>query len=298
MSSYGESFLEKIHPFTGRIHADFQQIGTETGRFSCRTPNLQQMPEKFRECISLEPDYKIVVADYSQIELRILAEYSQDKSFLHAFNNDIDLHSATAALMFNLPLEKVGKNSPERFAAKTINFGIAYGMGAGKLMNMLNKGKAKKDRIPLYKARNMLNKYKEGYVDVIRWLERAGNEAYARGYSETILGRRRTFTDVYGEDRDSQIAAIKRQGANTPIQGTNADITKIAMFRLYRELKDNEFKAEIIGQVHDEIVVLAHKSQAGAVKEIVVNSMVNSAQEILTVPVKVDAYVSDIWKKG
>ena len=300
MSSYGETFLGEVHPFTGRIHPDWQQIGTATGRFSCKSPNLQQMPDEFRQCVSLQ-DHAVVVADYSQIELRILAEYSGDQKFMEAFASGEDLHKATAAAMFTVKLEDVTKE--QRFIAKTINFGLAYGMGPNKLMDILNQESMKEGKGSKFQIRQVqmiMNRYKNTYRDVIAWLHQAGELAYRNGYSQTMLGRRRFFTrpDMTQPNYLQEIASIKRQGANAPIQGTNADITKIAMVNLHNDLEDYSYRAKIIIQVHDEIVVLAHKRHAEAVKEVVVESMLKSASSVLKkVPVKVDAYVSDIWKK-
>lgn len=295
MTSYGDSFLDKIHPFTNRIHAEFLQIGTATGRFACKEPNLQQMPEEFRECVELS-GYKIVVADYSQIELRILAEYSGDPKFGAAFASGEDLHKATAATMFNVPIANV--TTEQRFIAKTINFGLAYGMGTKKLMDTLNAKKAPgAAKITFNRAKQLMDKYKETYIGVIKWLDAAGKLAYRQGYSETMMGRRRGF--LRNNLSEDEIAYVKRQGANSPIQGTNADITKLAMLNIYNDLKIYGIDADMILQVHDEIGVLAHKADAENVKSIVVESMEKAAQELLVkVPVRVDAYVNDIWKKG
>jgi DNA polymerase-1 len=296
LDAYGDSFLEKIHPFTGRIHTDWQQLGTETGRFSCKDPNFQQVPAEFRECVS-SPDYQMVVADYANIELRILAELSDDERLVNAFTSGEDPHKSTAAIMFNIPSEDV--TYEQRFIAKTINFGLAYGMQANKLKDILNKGKPKSQHMSFRRAQAIMEKHREAYRDVTRWLDQAGKIAYRRGYSETMMGRKRYFSRPEGGDREGQIAAIKRQGANSPIQGTNADITKLAILNLYEDLRQYNFRADIILQVHDEIGVLAHKSQAEAVKEVVIESMEKSAQEVLKkVPVIVDAYVNDEWKKG
>ena len=300
MTSYGSTFLDEIHPFTNRIHADFQQIGTATGRFSCKSPNLQQMPEEFRECVSLK-DHSLIVSDYSQIELRILGELSGDKRFLDTFASGHDLHKSTASAMFNIPIDSVTKE--QRFIAKTINFGISYGMGANKLMDMLNQefikeGRSKKFNIR--EAQTMVNKYKATYGDVTRWLSEAGEISYRNGYCRTIMGRKRYFTrpDSNVENYQQMIASLKRQGANAPIQGTSADITKLAMLNLHKDLQQYAFRAKIIIQVHDEIVVLAHNRHAEAVKEVVEESMLKSAGEILKrVPVKVDTTISDVWKK-
>lgn len=295
LTSYGENFLDKIHPFTGRIHADFQQLGTETGRFSCKEPNLQQMPDEFRQCV-YSPDHSLVVADFANIELRILAELSGDPVFIEAFNTGDDPHKSTAAFMFNVPLDKV--TYEERFMAKTINFGIAYGMGPYKLMDMLNAKLPEK--LGFQKVSNIMARYKQTYKKANQWLYDAGNRAYRQEFSETMLGRKRYFTrPTPGEDFDKIAASIKRQGANSPIQGTNADITKLAMLNLYNDLRTYGFNADMIIQVHDEVVVLAHKKQAESVKIVVEQSMISSAQEVIkSVPVKVDAYITDIWKKN
>lgn len=297
IDSYGESFLSKIHPFTGRIHPDFQQLGAETGRFSCRVPNVQQIPEEFREFIGYVDDYKIVGADYSQMELRIIAELSQDPALIKAFSTGDDPHASTAAIMFNIPIETVTKE--QRHVAKTINFGLSYGMQADKLRDTINAEREKK--LTINEVYKLDKQYRETYRGVIRWFEEAGSLAYHRGYSLTLGGRKRFFNRpsmVDSETLSKQIAAIRRQGGNAPIQGSNADITKLAMINLYSDLQQYGFRAKIINVVHDEIVLLAHKRHAEAVKEVVAESMLRSAQQyIKSVPVKVDAYVSDIWKK-
>lgn len=298
MTSYGKTFIDAIHPFTGRIHANFQQMGTATGRFACKEPNLQQVPDEFRQCVSA-PGYKLVIADYANIELRILAELSGDEALKQAFDSGDDPHKSTASLMFNIPIDTVTKD--QRFIAKTINFGICYGMGPTKLMDMLNKGKASNELLSFRKVAGMMSRYKDTYRKATDWLLEAGNLAYRQGYSETMLGRKRWYDrpDNKQPDWEGQVASIKRKGANSPIQGTNADITKLAMLNLYHDLRTYNYEGDIILQVHDEIGVLAHNSQAEAVKILVVESMENSARELLkTVPVKVDAYVSDVWKKG
>lgn len=298
LTSYGESFLDKIHPFTGRIHADYQQMGTATGRFACKEPNLQQIPDEFRQCVGLK-GYKIVAADFANIELRILAELSGDPALISAFESGDDPHKSTASLMFNIPIESVTKD--QRFIAKTINFGISYGMGPTKLMDMLNKGKPEKEWLTFRKVSGIMNRYKDTYRKASDWLLDTGNLAYRRGWSETMMGRKRWYERPEHDSGnwDAQVASIKRKGANSPIQGTNADITKLAMLNLYHDLTNYNYRGELILQVHDEIGVLAHNSQADEIKLLIVESMENSARELLKkVPVKVDAYISDVWKKG
>ena len=302
MSSYGETFLDKIHPFTGRIHADFQQIGTETGRFSCKDPNLQQMPDEFRQCVSLK-DHVIIAADYSQIELRILAELSGDLKLQEAFIKGEDVHKSTASTMFGIPQENVSKEL--RFIAKTINFGINYGMGPGKLMDILNAEAQKngEKQLKFMEVKGLLDRYHASYRGVSKWLVEAANSAFVNEYSETMLGRKRFYNRpdpnaLSADDYKIQVSAIKRKGANSPIQGTNADITKLAMLNVQEELQEGGYQANIIIQVHDEIVVLAHKRQKENVMNMVVKAMQDAAGSVLKkVPVKTDAYISDVWAK-
>lgn len=299
LSTYGETFLGYIHPFTGRIHADFGQIGTDTGRFSCKEPNLQNIPAEFRLCIGDVPEYMVVGADYANIELRIIAELSHDEALIAAFNMGDDPHKSTASIMFNKPIDDVTKD--ERFIAKTINFGLTYGMGAPKLMDMLNEKKEKKDYLKIAQVYAIVNKYKDTYHGVTEYFAKSGRDAFNKGESVTMLGRKRFFIRPSGVSEEAfkmQSAAIKREGGNAPIQGTNAEITKLAMVNLQSDLKDYGFRAKIINQVHDEIVLLAHKNSAEAVSIIVQESMLKSAQEVLkSVPVKVDTYIAEVWAK-
>lgn len=303
INAYGYKLLDKIHPFTQKIHAEFRQVGTETGRYSCAEPNLQQMPEEFRECFKADEGHLFVGADYSQIELRVLAELSQDPKLVAAFTSGLDLHSATASAMFDVPIEKVTKD--QRFAAKTLNFGLTYGMGPEKLMDSLN-AEAKKDgrpQINMRQAQAIHSKYKATYRGATDWLDNTGKRALRSLYAETIFGRKRFFnlptSNLDRKKYENQLAGIKRQGANTPIQGTSADITKAAMLSLHETLQEYGYRGKLILTVHDEIVVLAHNTQAEAIKDVVVECMIRSGQELIkSVPIKVDAFISEIWKKG
>lgn len=298
LSTYGENILAHIHPFTNRIHPEFQQIGTETGRFACKEPNVQQIPADFRQLIGDVKDYKIVGADFSQMELRIIAQLSMDPGLIAAFTGDNDPHASTASLMFNIPIENVSKQ--QRFVAKTINFGIAYGMGADKLMDTVNQ--ETDDKITFRRAQELLAQYRETYPKVSEWFYRAGHSAFVKGYSTTVGGRKRYFNRPQGGiDEDSlkqQIAAIKREGGNAPVQGTNADITKRALRTIFDDIVAYGFRASIINAVHDEIVLIAHKNHAETVSKVVEDAMLRAAQEFITVvPVKVESFVSDVWKK-
>lgn len=303
MTSYGmNSFVNKIHPFTGHIHPNWHQVGTETGRFSCSQPNMQQIPEKFRSSVGGESEYDLLGADFSQMELRILAQESKDPKLVDAFVNNKDIHTATASTMFNIPLEKVTKE--QRFTAKTLNFGITYGMGIDKFVKMMN-GEAQKTggkEITIPQAQRLMDLYKANYIVANKYLANIGLSAIRDGVVETRYGRKRYFkqlpTSLSPKEYSRQLGGIKRAGANMPIQGNNADITKLAMVEIHNELKSYGFKANIILQVHDELVLLTHKSQIEEVKSIVTEAMVKAGQSLLPdIPVKVDSYVASYWPK-
>lgn len=303
LTSYGRSsFLDKIHPFTGRIHPNWRQTGTETGRFSCREPNMQQVPEKLRKAIGGEKDYMLLGADFSQMELRILAQESKDPILTDAFVSGKDVHAATASTMFNIALDKVTKE--QRFTAKTLNFGITYGMGVDKFTDMMNEEAIKNGtkEITIPQGQSLMNRYKETYKVANQYLKTVGFGAIRDGYVETRWGRRRYFkpvsTSLSARDYKSQMGGILRAGANMPIQGTNADITKMAMIDIHNDLQDYGFKASIILQVHDEIVLLAHKSQVEDIKPIVVDAMLRAGNYVIPdIPIVVEPYVSEYWPK-
>ncbi|MEK7611627.1 MAG: DNA polymerase [Patescibacteria group bacterium] len=291
LTAFGENLLEKIHPKTGRIHPDFQQIGADTGRFACSNPNLQQIPtdSAFRSCFIPEPGYKFIVGDYSQIELRIMAELSQDPVFLNAFRNNDDLHTLTASQMYNIPREQVDKKM--RFNAKSINFGLMYGRGANSLSIQLG--------VSFEEAEKLLAKYFATYKKVKSWLDKVGREAVRKGYSTTLSGRKRWYRESDPGDPGylRAVSHIERQGKNTPIQGTSADMTKFALVGIYNALKDGKYDAFPIHTVHDEIVVEVREDQAEEVKEIVEREMVKSGQMLLkSVPVLAEVKVSNVWE--
>ena len=295
LSAFGENVLSLINPRTGRIHPDFNQHGADTGRFSCTRPNIQQIPatSDFRKCFIAADGYRLITCDYSQAELRILAELSGDEAFINAFKSGQDLHSLTASQMFGVPLESVTK--PQRSAAKAINFGLAYGMGPGGLAPRLG--------VSLDEAKELIAKYFRAYPGIQKWLDRAAKDAVRNGYSLTPLGRKRFYTlpdeslkRTNEEEYRRQIASIERQGKNSPIQGANADMTKLALIYLRRILKD--YDARTVNTVHDEIVVEVREDQAEEVRHIVEREMVRAGQAILkVVPVVAEATVADYWSK-
>lgn len=290
LSAYGESFLAHINPVTGRIHSDFEQYGADTGRFSCRNPNIQQIPatSEFRHCIVAEPGYKLVVADYSQVELRILADLSQDPGFMEAFLSDGDLHALTASRMFGVPLEEVSKQ--RRKQAKSINFGLAYGRGAASLAVQLEVDKDE--------AEKLIEQYFKAYQGVKKWLEHSAKTAVDKLCTTTVTGRRRVYQLPPKNDPNykKERSSVERKGKNTPIQGTSADITKYALIFVHNGLKGLD--AKMVNCVHDEIVVEAREEIADQVAKILEKGMIDGAEVVLKkCPIKVEAQVADFWSK-
>ncbi|MGI8896833.1 MAG: DNA polymerase [Pyrinomonadaceae bacterium] len=287
LTSYGQNMIELINPATGRLHADFRQIGAPTGRFSCTNPNIQQVPHatEYRRCFSGYPTgRRLVIADYSQIELRILAEFSGDRGFIEAFNSGADLHRVTAAQVFNVPLDQVSKD--QRDFAKRLNFGVVYGIGAQRFSMMTG--------LSVAEAENVLRKYFATYRGLDSYLREAANRAVNERQARTASGRLVRFR--YDENDRQQISMTQRNGKNTPIQGTSADILKRALRLLKGELRDTS--ARIVNIIHDEIVVEADADEAEEIALKVERAMCTAGEEYLrTVPVKVETEIADEWVK-
>jgi DNA polymerase I len=286
LSSYGEGILDYINHATGRIHADFRQIGTPTGRITSTSPSLQQIPHTtdYRSCFRAPQGRKLIVADYSQIEMRILADFSADEALLSAFDSGSDLHRMTASQMFGVPLDEVTPQQRER--AKGLNYGLVYGMGAEGLSSRINSSPEE--------AQELIGRYFRAYSGVARWLNDAAERAVREGRSRTASGR----LWIFGLDprKREELAALRRVGKNAPIQGTASDIFKRAMTLLDQALL--RFDAQIINGIYDEIVVECEESIAEEIKEIVMRKMIEGAKEFLPrVPVRVDAIVADAWVK-
>lgn len=287
LTSYGENMIGLINPATGRLHADFRQIGAPTGRFACTNPNIQQVPHavEYRRCFSGHPaGRKLVIADYSQIELRILAEFSGDRGFIDAFNSGADLHKVTAAQVFNVSLDQVTKD--QRDFAKRLNFGVVYGIGAQRFSIMTGLG------VP--EAENVLRKYFSTYRGLDTYLRDAANRAVSERQARTASGRLVRFR--YDENDRQQISMTQRNGKNTPIQGTSADILKRALRLLSDELRTTS--AKIVNIIHDEIVVEVDADQAEDIARKVEGAMCAAGEEYLeTVPVKVETEIAEEWVK-
>ena len=219
LGSFGENILEFINPGTRRIHADFRQIGAPTGRFACTNPNLQQIPheEAYRRCFTAPPGRKLVIADYSQIELRILADFSRDENFIRAFESGADFHSTAAAQVFGVKPEDV--TADQRSFAKRLNFGVVYGIGASRFAMMTGLSQTE--------GENTLRRYFTTYRGLDAWLREASEKAVNNRESRT--GSNRLVKMRYDDTDPGQKAAVRRNGKNAPIQGTSADILKRAL---------------------------------------------------------------------
>jgi DNA polymerase-1 len=279
--------IELINPVTGRLHADFRQIGAPTGRFACTNPNIQQVPHavEYRRCFSGHPaGRKLVIADYSQIELRILAEFSGDRGFIEAFNSGADLHRVTASQVFNVSIDQVSKD--QRDFAKRLNFGVVYGIGAQRFSIMTG--------LSVAEAENVLRKYFSTYRGLDNYLRDAANRAVTERQARTASGRLVRFR--YDENDRQQISMTHRNGKNTPIQGTSADILKRALRLLTDELRATS--AKIVNIIHDEVVVETDADEAEEIAQKVERAMCDAGQEYLaTVPVKVETEIAEEWIK-
>ena len=285
LSSFVEPLPKHINSKTGRIHPEFQQMGADTGRFTCKNPNLQQIPkeQEWRDLFVARPGYKILTADYSQIELRIMAEFSQDKAFLDAYRKGIDLHTRTAADVFQVNMDQVSND--QRSAAKAINFGLCYGQTSKGLSDKLN--------IPEEEAQSFIKAYYKAYPVVKNTLDRLGMKAVKEGHSQTVLGRKRFFQkpDSFGQEK-----AIERQGRNTPIQSTCGDILKKAIYYIQDEIWN--MPAWIVNLVHDEIVIEFREDGEEIMRAVAEECMVKAGKDFLkSVPVEVDITVDDVWRK-
>ena len=276
---------------TGRVHTSYHQAVTATGRLSSSDPNLQNIPirtdegRRIRQAFIAPPGCKIVAADYSQIELRIMAHLSQDEGLLNAFANELDVHSATAAEVFGVKIDAV--SGDQRRKAKAINFGLIYGMSAFGLAKQLAIGRNEaQDYIDLYFAR---------YPGVADYMGRTRELAHEVGYVETLKGRRLYLPEINAKNRQRQQAA-ERTAINAPMQGTAADIIKMAMLAVDEWVITSTIDARMIMQVHDELVF---EVEAGAVDELCETvGVLMSEVGLLDVPLLVEAGTGDNWDEA
>jgi DNA polymerase I len=304
ISAFGESVLNQINPKTNRIHPDFLQLRTATGRFACANPNIQQIPRNsveapFRECVNPQEGNLLVVSDYSSFEMRILAELSGDQKMIKALTDDLDIHSYTASLMFNKPYTTdFKKQFPElRQIAKPIGFGLMYGMGPMGLITQIEAQTG--NRITAEESEDYINKYFASYPSVKQFLDKMSRDAIRNGWSATPAGRKRWYSmpDKTDPDYRRKMANIQRQAKNHPIQGTNADSIKYALVFVSERMKKEKIEGNVILTVHDEIACEVRKDQAQDFASVLSEEMIRAGELYLKkVPVKSDSFVGDVWE--
>lgn len=289
ISTYLDSFPKLINPISNRLHTIYNQTVTSTGRLSSSNPNLQNIPirtERGREIrkafVARDSNHQILAADYSQIELRIIASLSGDKQMLNAFTNHLDIHADTAATIYHLEHKDV--TSELRRNAKAVNFGIIYGISAFGLSEQL--GISRKE------ASQLIDNYFEQYPEIKSYIDT--NIAYARehGYAQTLLGRRRYLNDINSRNNNARNFA-ERNAVNMPIQGTSADMIKIAMIRIHNRLKEEGMRSKMILQVHDELVFDMYNAEEAQLRKIVEEEMMRALH--LDIPVEVSINVGNNW---
>jgi len=288
-STYTDALIDLINPRTGRLHTSFNQAVTATGRLSSSNPNLQNIPirtergREIRRAFIAEGDDKVLLAaDYSQIELRILAHLSKDERLVEAFAKDEDIHSYAASLVFGVPIEEV--SSEMRSRAKTMNYGIVYGIGAIRLANEL--------KIKMPEAQTFIDNYFQTYAGVRAYFDRTIQEAIEKGYVTTLMGRRRYVPEINGITRNIR-AFGERIAINTPVQGSSADLIKVAMLKVADYLKSANKRTKMVLQVHDELIFEAPKDELEEVSGELCRIMETALP--MDVPIKVDLNVGQNW---
>lgn len=265
-STFVEGIYDRIRP-DGRLETSFQQAGIATGRLSSRNPNLQNIPKIYRDVFIVPKDHYMVAIDFSGMELRILASLAKEERMLTAFNEGVDVHTMTASLIFDKPYDEIDKKSKERAAAKTVGFGLIYGMTEFKLARTLD--------ISIDEAKKLLDKYFSIFTGVRDYMSTVHYHLMRHGWVENTYGRRRYFpVKKYGHDA-KMIATFKREAGNFPIQSLNAEITKRSLIKIHRFLTDEGWKSRQISSIHDEIIWEVHKDELGVLVPRFVETMEN-----------------------
>ncbi|MDB9960956.1 DNA polymerase I [Oceanihabitans sp.] len=288
-STYVDALPLQVEASTGRVHTDYMQTVAATGRLASNNPNLQNIPirtERGRQVrkafIPRNEEYTLLAADYSQIELRIIAALSEEETMITAFKNGEDIHASTASKVFNVPLNEVTRE--QRGNAKTVNFGIIYGVSAFGLSNQTDLSRSE--------AKELIDTYYETYPKLRAYMSTQVDFARDHGYVQTVLGRRRYLKDI--NSRNAVVrGAAERNAVNAPIQGSAADIIKIAMINIHEKLNTGNYKTKMLLQVHDELVFDVHKSELEAIKTLVKTEM--ESAYTLDVPLDVDLDIGDNW---
>mgnify|MGYP003115464010 CR=1 FL=1 len=288
-STYIDALPEQIEASTGRVHTDYMQTVAATGRLSSNNPNLQNIPirtERGRQVrkafIPRNEDYILLAADYSQIELRVIAALSQETTMIEAFKNGEDIPASTASKVFNIPLEEVSKE--QRSNAKTVNFGIIYGVSAFGLSNQTDLSRAE--------AKELIDTYYKTYPKLRNYISEQIDFARENGYVQTVLGRRRYLKDINGSNAIVRGAA-ERNAVNAPIQGSAADIIKIAMINIHQKLQEGNYKSKMLLQVHDELVFDVYKPELESLQAMIKSEMENAYK--LEVPLDVEIGIGQNW---
>ena len=287
-ATYVDGMIGLINPDTRRIHAKFNQTVTATGRISCTEPNLQNIPirtelgRELRKVFIAREGYVLLDADYSQVELRVLAHMSGDETMINAFNSGIDVHAVTASQVFNVPLEEVTKQM--RSEAKAVNFGIVYGISDFGLATNIKTSRKK--------AKEYIEKYFETYPKIKEYMDNSVNLCKEKGYVETLWGRRRYVPEIKSNNYNVRQFG-ERVAMNAPIQGTAADIIKIAMVNIENELEERKLQSKLILQVHDELVIETKQEELDIVKELLIRNMQDVVK--MKVPLYVDANYGKTW---
>jgi DNA polymerase-1 len=288
-NTYLDPLKDYIHPETGRIHSSFNQTVAATGRLSSTNPNFQNIPIRTDEGREIrkafrarEEGWKIFSADYSQIELRVMAHLSQDPGLMKAFQNEEDIHARTASLVFGVSLADV---LPEmRRTAKIVNFGIMYGAGPFRMSQELG--------IPIGEGMALIEAYFNKYAGIKDYIERTLEQARKQKWVTTMLGRRRPVWEINNQNQIRRQAA-ERMAINMPIQGTAAEMIKLAMISIHKKMKKESLKAMMILQVHDELIFEVPKEEIEQVKSVVIREMESALP--LSVPIVVDWGIGDSW---
>ncbi|XLS29779.1 DNA polymerase I [Flavobacteriaceae bacterium M23B6Z8] len=288
-NTYVTSLPNEVNKKTGRIHTVYSQAVAATGRLSSNNPNLQNIPirtergQQVRKAfIPRNENYVLLAADYSQIELRIIAALSEEETMIQAFKNGEDIHASTAAKVFNVPLNEVSRE--QRSNAKTVNFGIIYGVSAFGLSNQTTLSRSE--------AKELIDTYYKTYPKLRAYINNQIHFAQDHGYVETVLGRRRYLPDINSRNQVVRGGA-ERNAVNAPIQGSAADIIKIAMINIHKKLADGNFKTKMLLQVHDELVFDAHKDELDELKPMIKKEMESAYK--LSVPLDVEIGIGDNW---
>jgi DNA polymerase-1 len=289
-STYVDALPKLVNPRTGRIHSSFNQALAATGRLSSNNPNLQNIPVRTpegakvrRAFIPRDAEHTLLSADYSQIELRLIAEISGDEAMLEAFQQGQDIHTATAAKVFNVPFDQVSRE--QRYQAKTVNFSIVYGAGATNLSRQLG--------IKRTDAKDLIDAYFAQYRGLKVYMDSVVEEARKNGYVTTLMGRRRYLRDINSKSSLERSNA-ERIAVNTPVQGSAADMIKVAMVNIHQELRQRGLQTKMILQVHDELVFDVPKDEVDTVKPIIVEKM-RTALPQLKVPIEVGIGTGENW---